>query len=113
MLSIRPNPLLSHAVAALSVALATLTALGIEQVASVPNLSLLFVFPVVVCAIRYGAAAALSAAVLGVLACNFYLIEPRFTLRVADASNVLALHPSADGRGRGERGDRPGPTPDA
>jgi hypothetical protein len=63
MLSIRPNPLLSHAVAALSVALATLTALGIEQVASVPNLSLLFVFPVVVCAIRYGAAAALTAAV--------------------------------------------------
>jgi K+-sensing histidine kinase KdpD len=91
MLSIRPNPLLSHAAAVLSVALATVAALGIERVASVPNLSLLFVLPVVVCAIRYGAASALSAAVLGVLACNFYLIEPRFTLRVAEASNVLAL----------------------
>lgn len=85
------NPLLSHAVSAVAVGVATIAALGVEQAASVPNLSLLFVLPVVICAIRFGAASALTAAVLGVLACNFFLIEPRYTLRVADASNVLGL----------------------
>lgn len=91
MLSARRNPFLTHAAAAALVAAATLAALAIETAASVPNLSLLFVLPVVLCAIRYGAASALSAAVLGVLACNFFLIEPRYTLRVADPSNVLSL----------------------
>lgn len=82
---------LGHAFAVGLVAVATLAALGIEQVAAAPNLSLLFVAPVVVCAIRFGTAPALTAAVLGVLACNFFLIEPRYSLRIAEASNVLAL----------------------
>lgn len=81
----------NHAIAVLLVAVATLAALGIEQVAAVPNLSLLFVLPVVLCAIRFGTAAALTAAIVGVLACNFFLIEPRYSLRIAEASNVLAL----------------------
>lgn len=91
MLSARPNPFLSHAVAAVLVAIATLAAVAIEQAAHAPNLSLLFVLPVVLCAIWFGTAPALNAAVLGVLACNFFLIEPRYSLRIADPSNVLGL----------------------
>lgn len=81
----------NHIVAVLLVMAATLAALGIEQAAEVPNLSLLFVLPVVLCAIRFGTAASLTAAVAGVLACNFFLIEPRYTLHIAETANVLAL----------------------
>lgn len=80
-----------HAIAVLLVAAATLAALGIEQAADVQNLSLLFVLPVVLCAIRFGAGPALTAAVVGVLACNFFLIEPRYSLRIAEVSNGLGL----------------------
>jgi two-component system sensor histidine kinase KdpD len=57
----------------------------------IPNLSLIFVLPVVIAAVRFGWGPALAAAILGVLADNFFLIEPRYTLRVADPANVWAL----------------------
>jgi two-component system sensor histidine kinase KdpD len=87
----RPSLGLGHAAAVLLVATATGAALIIDAAAQVPNLSLVFVLPVVVCAIVFGAGPALSAAILGVLACNFFLIAPRYTLRVADPSNLLSL----------------------
>lgn len=74
-----------------SVALATLAAVIVEQRIRAPNLSLVFVLPVVFAATAFGWGPALAAAIAGVLAYNFFLIEPRYTLSVADPSNVWAL----------------------
>ena len=82
---------LGYAGALAMVAAATLAAAAVEQAVTVPNLSLVFVLPVVVAALSFGWGPALTAAVGGVAAYNFFLIEPRFTLRVADAENVWAL----------------------
>jgi len=73
------------------VAGATLAALGVEQVVDAPNLSLIFVLPVVVAAVSFGWGPALTAALSGVAAYNFFLIEPRYTLRVGEPANVWAL----------------------
>lgn len=72
-------------------ALATLLAVIVDGWVAVPNLSLVFVLPVVILAVTFGLGPALTAAVAGVLAFNFFLIEPRYTLRVNDPANVWAL----------------------
>lgn len=73
------------------VGLATLAAVLVDQVQRVPNLSLIFVLPVVIAAVSFGWGPALVAAVLGVLAFNFFLIAPRYTFHVEDPSNIWAL----------------------
>ena len=73
------------------VATATLTAVIVAQLVSVPNLSLVFVLPVVIAAVSFGWGPALAAAVAGVVAYNFFLIPPLYTFRVADPANVWAL----------------------
>jgi two-component system sensor histidine kinase KdpD len=73
------------------VAAATAAALGMEQVAPIPNLSLVFVLPVVIAAVTFGLRPGLAAAAAGMLAFNFFLLEPRYTLAVAEPANVWAL----------------------
>jgi K+-sensing histidine kinase KdpD len=85
------HPAVGYALALGLTALATLVALIVEQWMPIPNLSLVFVLPVVILAVSYGWGAAMAAAVLSVLSFNFFLIEPRLTLRVADPANVWAL----------------------
>ncbi len=72
-------------------AVATALALAAERWVAAPNLSLVFVLPVVICAAAYGWGPALTAAVTGALGFNFFLIDPRYTLRVADPSNGWAI----------------------
>lgn len=88
---VRPSGLLGYAVALALVAVAALAALVVERAAPVPNLSLIFVLPVVIAAASFGWGPALAAAVSGVLAYNFFLIEPRQSLRVSDPANLWAL----------------------
>lgn len=73
------------------VAAASLAAVLFEARTGAPNLSLVFVLPVVVAAAAFGWGPSLFAAVAGVLAFNFFLIEPRYTFHVAESSNVWAL----------------------
>jgi two-component system sensor histidine kinase KdpD len=73
------------------VAAATVVAVLFDQLTPTPNLSLIFVLPVVIAAVSFGWGASLGAAVLGALAFNFFLIPPRYTLRIAGAANVWAL----------------------
>ena len=87
----RRNPLLGYGAALAMVAVATFAAVSVEQVASPPNLSLIFVLPVVIAALSFGWGPALTAAAGGALAVNYFLIEPRYTLRVADPENIWAL----------------------
>lgn len=73
------------------VAVATVAALVVNHLGAIPNLSLVFVLPVVIAAVSIDWGPALAAAVAGVLAYNFFLIPPLYTLRVADPANVWAL----------------------
>lgn len=72
-------------------ALATLVAVLVDHWTRIPNLSLVFVLPVVIAAVSFGWGPALGAAIAGVLSFNFFLIEPRYTLRVDDPANLWAL----------------------
>jgi K+-sensing histidine kinase KdpD len=72
-------------------ALATLVAVAFDSQATIPNISLIFVLPVIVCAAIFGLGSSLCAAVLGALAYNFFLTEPRYTFVVDDAANIWAI----------------------
>ena len=87
----RLHPAAAYALSFLMVAAATLAAILVDQVQTVPNLSLVFVLPVVIAAVSFGWGPSLAAAVAGALAYNFFLIAPLYTLRVADPANIWAL----------------------
>lgn len=87
----RPAAWIGYAVAMGLVAAATLAGVVVARLVSVPNLSLVFVLPVVIAAVTFGWGPALTAAIAGVVAYNYFLIPPLYTLRVADPANVWAL----------------------
>ena len=85
-------PLPIRYVAALAfTALATIVALAVDGEMTVPNLSLVFVVPVIICAVGFGLGPSIVSAVSGTLAFNFFLTEPRYTLRVDNPANIWAI----------------------
>lgn len=72
-------------------ALATVVAIAVDSRVTIPNLSLVFVIPVIVAGLSAGIGPSLCSAVLGALAFNFFLTEPRYSLAVDDPSNVWAI----------------------
>lgn len=79
-------------VAALAMtALATIVAIGVDKASNIPNLSLVFVIPVIVAGAGLGLGPSLCAALLGALSFNFFLTEPRYSLAVDDISNIWAI----------------------
>ena len=72
-------------------ALATVVAIAVDSKINIPNLSLVFVIPVIVAGVSSGIGPSLCSAVLGALAFNFFLTEPRYSLAVDDVSNVWAI----------------------
>ncbi len=72
-------------------AIAAVVAVGVDSQVSIPNLSLIFVVPVVVAAVWFGLGPSLASAVLGALAYNFFLTEPRYSLVVDDPANIWAI----------------------
>jgi K+-sensing histidine kinase KdpD len=72
-------------------AFATVVALAVDSKINIPNLSLVFVIPVIVAGLSSGLGPSLCSAVLGALAFNFFLTEPRYSLAVDDPSNVWAI----------------------
>ena len=72
-------------------AFATVIAVGLDNNVTIPNLSLVFVIPVVVAAVAFGLGPSLCSAVLGALAYNFFFTEPRYSLMVDDPRNVWAI----------------------
>ena len=73
------------------VAVAALLARFGEQWLDPQSLSLFFVVPIVIAAMRYGLGPALGASVLSVAAINFLFVQPRFTLAVARPQDLGAL----------------------
>jgi K+-sensing histidine kinase KdpD len=72
-------------------AVATAVAVGIDSKVTIPNLSLVFVVPVIIAGVSLGLGPSLFSAILGALAFNFFLTEPRYTLAVDDAANIWAI----------------------
>lgn len=80
-----------YAAATAMVGFATLVAAALDGVTTVPNLSLVFVLPVILTALFFGLGPTLAAAVLGALAFNFFFTAPRWTLQVDDPANIWAI----------------------
>jgi K+-sensing histidine kinase KdpD len=72
-------------------AVATVVAVGVDSKVTIPNLSLVFVVPVIVAGVSLGLGPSFCSAVLGALAFNFFLTEPRYSLAVDDAANIWAI----------------------
>ncbi|WDZ78214.1 DUF4118 domain-containing protein [Ensifer adhaerens] len=71
--------------------IATVVAIDVDSGVSIPNLSLIFVVPVVIVPVTFGLGPSVCSAVLGALAYNFFLTEPRYTLIVDDPANIWAI----------------------
>ena len=72
-------------------AIATVLAVGVDSKVTIPNLSLVFVIPVIIAGLSLGLGPSLCSAVLGALAFNFFLTEPRYSLAVDDPANIWAI----------------------
>lgn len=86
------NPLWVRYLASVAMtAAATIVAIAVDSKVNIPNLSLVFVIPVIVAGLGLGLGPSLCAAVLGALAFNFFLTEPRYTLVIDDPANIWAM----------------------
>jgi K+-sensing histidine kinase KdpD len=72
-------------------AVATVVAVGVDRTVTIPNLSLVFVVPVIIAGVSLGLGPSLCSAMLGALAFNFFLTEPRYSLAVDDPANIWAI----------------------
>jgi len=73
------------------VGIATAFAVLLDQLAELPNISLVYVLAIIAAAIRYGMTVSVFAAVMSALAYNFFLIPPLHTFTIADPSNIYAV----------------------
>jgi two-component system sensor histidine kinase KdpD len=89
----------SRFASALAAALETIAALVLatgavgllDRIAPTTGLAMLYLLVVLLIAIRHGELPALASAVGGVLLFNYFFIEPRHRLTIADSENVVAL----------------------
>lgn len=75
----------------LMTAAATAAGKVIDHLIDLPNISLVFVLPVLVAAVRHGLVPSLWVSGLSVLAYNFFFIPPLYLFTIADPANVVAL----------------------
>ena len=75
----------------LTTAVATATGAAIDARIQLPNISLLFVVPVLVAAARHGLVPSLWVAGLSVLSYNFFFLPPLYEFTIADPANIVAL----------------------
>jgi two-component system sensor histidine kinase KdpD len=77
--------------AAASVLMANLVSFPLDQVSSGANLAMIFLAAVLVAALAFGLWPALWASALAVLTYNFFFLEPRFSLQIGHATDVLTF----------------------
>jgi K+-sensing histidine kinase KdpD len=85
------SELLRYLASIVMTAIATVVAVGVDSKVTIPNLSLVFVVPVIIAGVGLGLGPSLCSAILGALAFNFFLTEPRYSLAVDDPANVWAI----------------------
>lgn len=76
---------------ALTTAAATAAGVAINDYVGLPNISLIFVVPVMVAAARHGLVPSLWVSGLSVLCFNFFFLPPLYQFTIADPANLLAL----------------------
>jgi two-component system sensor histidine kinase KdpD len=77
--------------ALLLVAAVTVLAIFASGRLSLANLALFYLLPVMLVSGRYGLAAGLGTSVLAALAFNFFLVPPRFTMRIGHPDNLVTM----------------------
>lgn len=90
----RPSHLelwISVGAAALSVAISVGIAHLLESWLRLPNLSMVFLIPVIFCAVRFGLWAAIAASVLSFLAYDFFFVDPRYQFTIAAPHEFFSL----------------------
>lgn len=80
-----------YGLSVLLVAAATIIAFVVDHVVPTPNLSLVFMLPVMVSALSFGWGPALVSAMLSVAVFDFLFVEPRLSFRVDSPSDLWAL----------------------
>jgi len=87
------GPLSTRSIASASIAVGTAVLVGMVLRSSLelPNLSMLFLTAVLVCAVNLGTVSAIYAAILSFLAYNFFFIDPLYTFSVARPHELFAL----------------------
>jgi two-component system, OmpR family, sensor histidine kinase KdpD len=75
----------------LTTVVATAVGGAIDRLIVLPNISLVFVVPVMVAAARHGLVPSLWVSALGVLAYNFFFLPPLYEFTIRDPANVVAL----------------------
>lgn len=83
-----PGPYLEGA---LTTAVATAVGVLIDRLIVLPNISLVYVLPVLAAAARHGLVPSLWVSALSVLAFNFFFLPPLYLFTIADPANVVAL----------------------
>src|SRR5712691_10741773 len=83
-----PGPYLEGA---LTTAVATGLGMLIDARIALPNVSLVFVVPVLIAAARHGLVPSLWVSALSVLAYNFFFLPPLYEFTIHDPANVVAL----------------------
>jgi two-component system sensor histidine kinase KdpD len=87
----QPVDPLSYATSTAFVAAALAVGLPIDRYVDPENISLVFLAAVLASAVQYGLGPSVYAALLSVLAYNFFFIPPFYTFTIADPANVFAL----------------------
>jgi len=80
-----------YVASAITVALALMVSLGIDQFIDLPNISMMFLAAVLFSAIQYGLLPSLFASIISTLTYNYFFLDPIHTFTVTDPSNVIAL----------------------
>ena len=75
----------------LTTALATAVGVAIDRLIVLPNISLVYVVPVLIAAARHGLVPSLWVSALSVLCYNFFYLPPLYELTIRDPANVVAL----------------------
>jgi two-component system, OmpR family, sensor histidine kinase KdpD len=76
---------------ALTTAIATAAGAAIDAYIKLPNISLVYVVPVMVAAARHGLVPSLWVSGLAVLSYNFFFLPPLYQFTITDPANVIAL----------------------
>ncbi len=79
------------AAAAASVGVTVGVAAALDRWLHLPNLTAVFLLPVVVCAALFGSWSAVAAAIFSFGACDFFFIDPRYEFVIAKPRDLLAL----------------------
>ena len=82
---------ISMGAALASVAIAAGMAHLLELSLRLPNLSMVFLIPVIFCAVRFGLLAATAASLLSFLAFDFFFVDPRYQFTIAEPHEFFSL----------------------